>query len=148
MPEQTIGNMANTSPGEETVTDLERQKMIEELRGLIFLNPTRYNEHNLDEGWETADEYLSGNVRNKLVIASRFAQTNPELFKINEEELQKVQPKDLDASEIDVRIGTTWIEDQDYEQFIYELLGTPRRAKAVRSAFYSSGIMCCGQAFL
>lgn len=148
VPEQTIGNMANTSPGEETVTDLERQKMIEELRGLIFLNPTRYNEHNLDEGWETADEYLSGNVRNKLVIASRFAQTNPELFKINEEELQKVQPKDLDASEIDVRIGTTWIEDQDYEQFIYELLGTPRRAKAVRSAFYSSGIMCCGQAFL
>ena len=141
VPEQTIGNMANTSPGEETVTDLERQKMIEELRGLIFLNPTRYNEHNLDEGWETADEYLSGNVRNKLVIASRFAQTNPELFKINEEELQKVQPKDLDASEIDVRIGTTWIEDQDYEQFIYELLGTPRRAKAVRSAFYSSGIM-------
>ena len=141
VPEQTIGNMANTSPGEETVTDLERQKIIEELRGLIFLNPTRYNEHNLDEGWETADEYLSGNVRNKLVIASRFAQTNQELFKINEEELQKVQPKDLDASEIDVRIGTTWIEEQDYEQFIYELLGTPRRARAVRSAFYSSGIM-------
>ena len=126
----------------ETLTaDAERKKLIEELRGLIFLNPTRYNEDNMDEGWETADEYLSGNVRSKLALAEKHAEENPETFQINVEELKKVQPVDLDASEIDVRIGTTWIEEQDYEQFIYELLGTPRRAKAVRSTYYSSGIM-------
>ena len=126
----------------ETLTaDAERKKLIEELQGLIFLNPTRYNEDNMDEGWETADEYLSGNVRSKLALAEKHAEENPETFQINVEELKKVQPVDLDASEIDVRIGTTWIEEQDYEQFIYELLGTPRRAKAVRSTYYSSGIM-------
>ena len=62
------------------------------------------------------------------------------LFTINVSALEQVQPKDLDASEIDVRIGTTWIEKEDYERFIYELLGTPRRAQAVRSQYYNSGI--------
>ena len=131
----------NNFSDENRSDDAERQKLIEELRGLIFLNPSRYNENNMDEGWETAEEYLSGNVRSKLTLAEKYAEETPEIFKINAEELKKVQPKDLDASEIDVRIGTTWIEEQDYEQFIYELLGTPRRAKAVRSAYYSSGIM-------
>ena len=131
----------NNFSDENRSDDAERQKLIEELRGLIFLNPSRYNENNMDEGWETADEYLSGNVRSKLALAEKYAEETPEIFRINAEELKKVQPKDLDASEIDVRIGTTWIEEQDYEQFIYELLGTPRRAKAIRSAYYSSGIM-------
>ena len=131
----------NNFSDENRSDDAERQKLIEELRGLIFLNPSRYNENNMDEGWETADEYLSGNVRSKLTLAEKYAEETPEIFRINAEELKKVQPKDLDASEIDVRIGTTWIEEQDYEQFIYELLGTPRRAKAIRSAYYSSGIM-------
>ena len=131
----------NNFSDENRSDDAERQKLIEELRGLIFLNPSRYNENNMDEGWETADEYLSGNVRSKLALAEKYAEEIPEIFRINAEELKKVQPKDLDASEIDVRIGTTWIEEQDYEQFIYELLGTPRRAKAIRSAYYSSGIM-------
>ena len=119
----------------------KRQKLIEELKGIIFLNPTQYDEKNPDEGWETSDEYLSGNVRSKLVIAERFAKEQPELFQINVEELKKVQPIDLDASEIDIRIGTTWIDEQDYEQFIYELLGTPQRVRAIRSGKYSSGII-------
>ena len=105
------------------------------------MNPTQYDEKNPDEGWETLDEYLSGNVRSKLVIAERFAKEQPELFQINVEELKKVQPIDLDASEIDIRIGTTWIDEQDYEQFIYELLGTPQRVRAIRSGKYSSDII-------
>ena len=131
---------------EQLKADFERQKMIKELEGLIFLNPSGYNPNNPNAGWEAADEYLSGNVRDKLRVAKAMME-NPELseeekalFTINVSALEQVQPKDLDASEIDVRIGTTWIEKEDYERFIYELLGTPRRAQAVRSQYYNSGI--------
>ena len=124
----------------------ERNRLIEELAGVIYLNPTEYNENNPDAGWETADEYLSGNVRDKLRIA-RTMVDNSELpedihgyFRADVEALSQVQPKDLEASDIDVKIGTTWIEPQDYEEFIYELLKTPRRARAVRSQWYNSGI--------
>ena len=120
--------------------ELKRGLLIEELAGLIYLDPTEYNENNLNAGWKTADEYLSGNVRDKLRIAKAYAEENGELFAANVQALEQVQPKDLDASEIEVRIGTTWIEPEDYEQFIYELLGTPRRAQAVRSQYYNSGI--------
>lgn len=121
-------------------SELEREVMIEELSGLIYLNPNSYNENNSNVGWETADEYLSGNVREKLRIAKAMAVESPELFQINVVALEQVQPVNLDASEIGVRIGTTWIEPNDYEQFIYELLNTPRRARAVRSQYYNSGI--------
>lgn len=121
-------------------SELERGIIIEELSGLIYRNPTSYNENNPNVGWETADEYLSGNVRDKLRTAKAMAAQYPELFQINVKALEQVQPVDLDASEIDVRIGTTWIEPNDYEQFIYELLNTPRRARAVRSQYYNSGI--------
>ena len=120
--------------------ELKRGLLIEELAGLIYLDPTEYNENNLNAGWKTADEYLSGNVRDKLRIAKAYAEENGELFAANVQALEQVQPKDLDASEIEVRIGTTWIEPEDYEQFIYELLGTPRRAQAVKAAYYNSGI--------
>ena len=126
--------------------DFERQKMIKELEGLIFLNPSAYNPNNPNAGWEAADEYLSGNVRDKLRVAkammenAELSEEEKSLFCINVSALEQVQPKDLDASEIDVRIGTTWIEKEDYEQFIYELLGTPRRVQAVRSQYYNSGI--------
>ncbi|SEW00557.1 helicase-related protein [[Clostridium] fimetarium] len=123
-----------------TKVELERSIMLEELTGLIYLNPTGYNVNNLNAGWETADEYLSGNVRDKLRTAKAMAKENPEIFKLNAKALEQVQPLDLDASEIDVRIGTTWIELNDYEQFIFELLNTPRRARAVRSQYYNSGI--------
>lgn len=125
---------------EDAEAEVKRGLLLEELSGLIYLDPTEYNENNLNAGWKTADEYLSGNVRDKLCIAKAYAEENGELFAANVQALTQVQPKDLDASEIEVRIGTTWIEPEDYEQFIYELLGTPRNAKAVRSQYYSSGI--------
>lgn len=71
----------NNFSDENRSDDAERQKLIEELRGLIFLNPSRYNENNMDEGWETADEYLSGNVRSKLTLAEKYAEETPEIFK-------------------------------------------------------------------
>jgi N12 class adenine-specific DNA methylase len=136
--------MTELPPGstlsEQAQAELERGIMLEELKGLIFLNPITYNENNLNAGWESTDEYLSGNVRDKYRIAKAFAETNPELFGENVRALEQVQPVNLDASEIDIRIGTTWIEVQDYEQFIYELLNTPRRARAYRSQYYNSGI--------
>ncbi|MBQ2981172.1 MAG: DEAD/DEAH box helicase family protein [Lachnospiraceae bacterium] len=125
---------------EQAEAEVKRAVLLEELSGLIYLDPTEYNENNLNAGWKTADEYLSGNVRDKLRIAKAYAEENGEMFAVNVQALEQVQPKDLDASEIEVRIGTTWIELEDYEKFIYELLGTPNRAKAVRSSYYSSGI--------
>lgn len=125
---------------QQAKAELKRGVLIEELTGLIYLDPTDYNEENQNAGWKTADEYLSGNVRDKLRIARAYASENEELFAMNVESLLKVQPKDLDASQIDVRIGTTWIEPSDYEQFIYELLGTPKRAMALRSQYYNTGI--------
>jgi N12 class adenine-specific DNA methylase len=119
--------------------DLKRAALVKELEGLIYLNPENYNENNPNTGWETADEYLSGNVRNKLRLAKAMKKDNPQ-FAINVEALEKVQPVDIEASDIDVRIGTTWIEPIDYEEFVYELLNTPRRARAVRSQYYNSGI--------
>ena len=144
--EKTGKTVEEINLSEHLKADFERQKMIKELEGLIFLNPSGYNPNNPNAGWEAADEYLSGNVRDKLRVAKAMME-NPELseeekalFTINVSALEQVQPKDLDASEIDVRIGTTWIEKEDYERFIYELLGTPRRAQAVRSQYYNSGI--------
>lgn len=119
---------------------LMREKLIEELKGVIFCNPESYNENDRNRGWETADEYLSGNVRDKLLIAESNAKLNPEIFGTNVEALKEVQPPDLDASEIDVRIGTTWIEPEDYQAFIYELLNTPYWARDDGSSYRSNGI--------
>ncbi len=120
--------------------EIKRSVLLKDLEGLVYLEPTEYNPDNLNMGWKTADEYLSGNVRDKLRIAEAYQKENPELFGANVEALKSVQPERLDASEIDVRIGTTWIEPQDYEQFIYELLKTPPRARAVRTQYTNSGI--------
>lgn len=125
---------------QEMEAEQKREALIRELRGLIFLEPMEYNENNLCMGWKTADEYLSGNVRNKLRIAEDYAKEHGELFAANVEALAQVQPKELDAAEIEVRIGTTWIEPEDYERFIYELLNTPKRARMDRSKGYTSGI--------
>ena len=129
---------------DDASAEIRRAVLVEELDGLVFLNPDRYNENNPDIGWETADEYLSGNVRDKLRVAKAMAADtdNPqaERFAGNVAALEKVQPEWIEASDIDVKIGTTWIESLDYEQFIYELLNTPRRARAVRSQFYNTGI--------
>ncbi len=120
--------------------ELKREKLIEELKGVIFLNPQKYLTHDKNQGWETADEYLSGNVRDKLRVAKAAAGEHPELFGDNVAALEQVQPRDLDAGEIDVRIGTTWIEPEDYEKFLYETLHTPKRAQARRHDYGSSGI--------
>ena len=123
----------------EAEAEVMRAVLLEELSGLVYLDPAEYNENDLNAGWKTADEYLSGNVRDKLRIAKAYAQENGELFAANMQALEQVQPKDLDASEIEVRIGTTWIETEDYEKFIYELLGTPARARADRNSYYGNG---------
>lgn len=100
--------------------------LIGELHEEIYLNPIKYDENNTNYGWETADEYLSGDVREKLKFAKVYAELKPELFSKNVAALEKVQPIYLEASEIDVRLGTTWIEPSDYEQFVYETLKTPK----------------------
>ena len=127
-----------------SIYETDRDTLIKELDGIIFLNPDRYNENNPDAGWETADEYLSGNVRDKLRVAKAMAadtdDPQAERFAANAAALEKVQPEWIEASDIDVKIGTTWIEPLDYEQFIYELLNTPKRARAIRTEYYNSGI--------
>ena len=105
-------------------------QIVEDLRGIIYKDPgtgpfdyAEGGEH-WSSGWQTADEYLSGNVRRKLRQAERAAQEYPE-FQENVEALKKAQPKDLDASEIEVRLGTTWIDPEYFRQFMYEVLDTP-----------------------
>lgn len=93
-------------------------EITEELRGVIFRNP-------LTDGWETSDEYLSGNVREKLRIAKDFAENHPE-FEVNVQGLERVQPKDLEASEIEVRLGATWVKPEYITQFMGETFHTPR----------------------
>ncbi len=93
------------------------EEVIMELTGVIFKNP-------VTEKWEAADEYLSGNVREKLRVAKRYAENNPE-YVPNVTYLEKVQPKDLDASEIEVRLGAAWVEDTYVTQFMGELFQTP-----------------------
>ena len=137
---ETGENADTITFSEDATKEMQREKLVRELEGLIFLNPQSFHEDEPDRGWETADEYLSGNVRDKLRVAKACAREYPEQFAANVKALEQVQPKDLDASEIDVRVGTTWIEPQDYEQFIYELLNTPTRARAVRTQWYNSGI--------
>lgn len=101
------------------------EKIISELEGQIFLNPLKANENDITEGWETQDEYLTGNVRKKLDIVKTYAENNPQKYNSNVKALELVQPEPLDASEIDVRLGTTWIDEKDIEKFMYEILKTP-----------------------
>ncbi|HAE44453.1 MAG TPA: adenine methyltransferase [Lachnospiraceae bacterium] len=99
------------------LTGKTEEKVTEELRGVIFIEP-------VSQEWQNADEYLSGNVREKLETARRYAETDPK-YKINVSALEKVQPKELDASEIDVRLGATWVPPRIYRDFMTELLRTP-----------------------
>ena len=99
------------------LTGKTEEKITEELVGVIFKNP-------LTDQWESGDEYLSGNVRHKLNTARTFAENHPE-FTSNVRALEAVQPRDLEASEIEVRIGATWIEPSDYQDFMQETLHTP-----------------------
>ena len=94
------------------------EELTEELAGVIFKNP-------ISEKWEPSDEYLSGNVREKLQIAKQFVEHRPE-YQVNVQYLEQVQPKDLDASEIEARLGATWISEDYITQFMVETFHTPR----------------------
>lgn len=101
----------------------EVEPIIEALRGVIFRNPTAGDDPLA--GWQAADEYLSGNVRLKLDIAEQWAEREPGRYDSNVEALTLAQPRDLEASEIGVRLGATWIPTEDYQQFVFDLMGTP-----------------------
>ena len=126
------------SMGEKAYVDMEymcqlsgktEEEIYSDLKGVIFLNPMYGYGNSTEAKYLMADEYLSGNVREKLAWAKRSAELNPDDYKIHVEALEKVQPKDLTASEISVRLGATWLPPEIVEQFIFEFLGTPRYAQ-------------------
>ena len=126
------------SMGEKACIDMEymcqlsgktEEEIFADLKGVIFLNPMFGYGNSTEAKYLMADEYLSGNVREKLAWAKKSAQLSPEDYSINVEALQKVQPKDLTASEISVRLGATWLPPEIVEQFVFEFLGTPRYAQ-------------------
>ena len=123
------------SIGEKAIVDMEymseltgksEQEIFAEIKGVIFLNPMHGYGSNTQAKYLTADEYLSGNVREKLSWAKKSAQLYPDEFQVNVDALEKVQPKDLTASEISVRLGATWLPSEIVQQFVFELLQTPR----------------------
>ena len=105
----------------------EYGRITTELSGVIFKDPAA-DPTDPEAGWQTADEYLSGNVRNKLRMAQLAAESHPE-FKINVEALTKAQPKDLEASEIDIRLGATWLNPAIVQQFMMETFQPPYRIR-------------------
>lgn len=120
----------------QSLTGKEENELFNDLKGVIFLNPLyEGNNENLSK-YFTADEYLSGNVREKLAIAQKSAKVDSR-FNINVEALEKVQPEDLTASEISVRLGSTWLPVDIVQQFIYEFLNTPGYAKSSIIVHYS-----------
>ena len=114
----SLGEKAKVDlPYMEELTGKDIDTLIEDLGGVIYKNP-------LTDEWETADEYLSGNIREKLKIASTYAENHPE-YVVNVQALKQVQPKELDASEIEVRIGATWIDAGYIEDFMSDTFETP-----------------------
>ena len=134
----TASEALAVSLGEKATIDMDymmelsgksENEIFEDLKGVIFLNPLYEYGNSYEPKYLTADEYLSGNVREKLKIAKNSAELYPEDYKVNVEVLQKVQPKDLTASEISVRLGATWLPPDDVQEFIFHLLETPRYAQ-------------------
>lgn len=134
----TASEALAVSLGEKATIDMDymmglsgksENEIFEDLKGVIFLNPLYEYGNSYEPKYLMADEYLSGNVREKLKIAKNSAELYPEDYKVNVEALQKVQPKDLTASEISVRLGATWLPQDDVQEFIFHLLETPRYAQ-------------------
>lgn len=134
----TASEALAVSLGEKATIDMDymmklsgksENEIFEDLKGVIFLNPLYEYGNSYEPKYLTADEYLSGNVREKLKIARNSAELYPEDYKVNVEALQKVQPQDLTASEISVRLGATWLPPDDVQEFIFHLLETPRYAQ-------------------
>ena len=116
------------------LTGKDEETLFSELTGVVFLNPD-YNE-GVNEKYLPADEYLSGNVRQKLAVAQGKAEQDPQ-YQINTDALARVQPTDLTASEISVRLGATWLDTDYVRQFIFETLGTPRSVQWGMKVHYS-----------
>lgn len=134
----TASEALAVSLGEKATIDMDymmelsgksENEIFEDLKGVIFLNPLYEYGNSYEPKYLMTDEYLSGNVREKLRIAKNSAELYPEDYKVNVEALQKVQPKDLTASEISVRLGATWLPPDDVQEFIFHLLETPRYAQ-------------------
>ena len=134
----TASEALAVSLGEKATIDMDymmelsgksENEIFEDLKGVIFLNPLYEYGNSYEPKYLMADEYLSGNVREKLKIAKNSAELYPKDYKVNVEALQKVQPKDLTASEISVRLGATWLPPDDVQEFIFHLLETPRYAQ-------------------
>lgn len=117
------------------LTGISNEKIKEDLDGIIFKVPSVLNEE--QEEYVTADEYLSGNIREKLEVAKMSATIDPKYQK-NVEALEKAMPKELTASEIEVRLGATWIPVEIYQKFLYELLDTPSWVRNYTKLSYSS----------
>lgn len=111
------------------LTGKTEEEIFADLKGVIFLNPMHGYGNSTQAKYLMADEYLSGNVREKLALARKSAELYPEDYTVNVEALERVQPKDLTASEIAVRLGATWLPTEIVEQFMFEFLGTPRYAQ-------------------
>lgn len=142
----TASEALAVSMGEKAYVDMEymcsltgktEEEIYQELKGVIFLNPMYGYGGSTEQKYLMADEYLSGNVREKLAWAKKSAEVYPEDYKINVEALEKVQPKDLTASEIFVQLGTTWLPEEIAQQFMYEFLDTPRYAQWNIKVHYS-----------
>ncbi len=116
------------------LTGMDEEALTKDLRGVIFKDPASGG--NFLQGWQTADEYLSGNVRQKLLEAKSAAERDP-AYQVNVDALTAAQPKDLDASEIEVRLGATWIDKKYIQQFMYETLKTPYYLKGKIKVSYS-----------
>ena len=118
------------------LTGKDEETLFSELTGVVFLNPAYTGENDGHEKYLPADEYLSGNVRQKLAVAQGKAEQDPQ-YQINAEALAQVQPTDLTASEISVRLGATWLDTEYVRRFIFETLGTPRSAQWGMKVHYS-----------
>ena len=119
------------------LTGKDEETLFSDLKGVIFLNPAYTGENDGHEKYLPADEYLSGNVRQKLAVAQGKAEQNPQ-YQINAEALAQVQPTDLTASEISVRLGATWLDTEYVRQFTFETLGTPRSTQRRIEVHYSN----------
>ena len=118
------------------LTGKDEETLFSDLKGVIFLNPAYTGESDGYEKYLPADEYLSGNVRQKWTVAQGKAEQDPQ-YQINAEALARVQPTDLTASEISVRLGATWLDTEYVRRFIFETLGTPRSAQWGMKVHYS-----------
>ena len=141
----TASEALAVSIGEKAIIDMEYMKRLtgkeedeifSDLKGVIFLNPLYNGNDDNQVKYFMADEYLSGNVREKLAIAKKFAEADSS-FNINIEALGKVQPEDLTASEISVRLGSTWLPIDVVQQFVHEFLNTPAYVKSSIVVHYS-----------